>query len=160
MAAVCLQPRLFTPTPPPKLSPLWSTTPRYSKSTPGASVVSLKCCSVLFIVLFCFYSLLFSSRPIFQWLLIYLVIHTLPSLPLYLWARSISPYLLSIKLILSFLLYKLLHIFTKKKVESKHDLCRSATPKQARLIFLGVRVSSRCPSAQTRLLTALPTSLS
>ena len=52
------------------------------------------------------------------------------------------------------------HIFTRKKVESKHDLCRSATPKQARLIFLGVRVSSRCPSAQTRLLTALPTSLS
>ena len=50
--------------------------------------------------------------------------------------------------------------FYEKKVESKHDLCRSATPKQARLIFLGVRVSSRCPSAQTRLLTALPTSLS
>ena len=99
-----------------------------------------------------YYILLFWSRPIFQWLLIYLLF--------ILWPRSISSFLLSIKLILSFLLYKLLHIFTKKRIESQHDLCRSATPKQARLIFLGVRVSSRCPSAQTRLLTALPTSLS
>ena len=151
MAAVCPPPRLFTPTPPPKLSPLWSTTPRYSQQTPAGlqfSVFNL----VLFLPSFVLYSIILVPANISMASNLS-VIHTLAQINLvFLVVYQINSQFSALQ--------TSSHFYNKKKVESKHDLCRSATPKQARLIFLGVRVSSRCPSAQTRLLTALPTSLS
>ena len=150
MAAVCLQPRLFTPTPPPKLSPLWSTTPRYSQQTPAGlqfSVLNL----VLFLPSFVLYSIILVPANISMASNLS-VIHTLGQINLV--------FLVVYQINSQFSALQTSSHFYTKKGESKHDLCRSATPKQARLISLGVRVSSRCPSAQTRLLTALPTSLS
>ena len=150
MAAVCPPPRLFTPTPPPKLSPLWSTTPRYSQQTPAGLQFSVLN-RVLFLPSFVLYSSILVPANISMASNLS-VIHTLAQINLV--------FLVVYQINSQFSALETSSHFYEKKVESKHDLCRSATPKQARLIFLGVRASSRCPSAQTRLLTALPTSLS